>query len=292
MTRISDLSFALIGPGKVGSSLALWLTELGARLSCVIGRSSAASAEAAERLGTAATTLDQLPSYEPDLLLVAVPDGKIAEAAQRIAALSFPENHTCVALHCSGIQPVETLAPLRRRGLSVGGLHPLLGFPEVRVAPVPEVIYGVGGDQPAVALAESLASAFGGVPVQVPDSARLVYHYCATLAAGGVVSVLATMEEIANAAELPKEIRPGFLRLADAALESATSANSSRSVITGPIARGEGDLAAEELAVGIATVPASEEFQRALQKETHRHVDGESNSRKVAKTRSNEEENG
>ncbi|HEV7514783.1 MAG TPA: hypothetical protein VGR07_00645, partial [Thermoanaerobaculia bacterium] len=114
---LSGLTFSLVGPGRVGSSLAGWAVALGARLESVVGRSA----------GTAG--LAGLATGGQDLLLLAVPDGALAQVAAELAR----RPQARVVLHTSGSLPAAVLAPLRDPagrlsqeggGSAVGSLHP------------------------------------------------------------------------------------------------------------------------------------------------------------------------
>ena len=69
------------------------------------------------------------------------------------------------------------------------------------------------GDPEARDLAFRLAAAWGAEAAEVPAAARPLYHFAATLAAGGVVTLLAAAEEIAERLGLPEAVTRGYLEL-------------------------------------------------------------------------------
>lgn len=265
---LADLRFCLAGSGRVGSSLARWAAAGGARPVAVAYHSAPAGAVAlAAALGARAVPLAELEcGDESDLLLVAVPDPALPEVVARLAG----RRQAPVILHTSGSRGAEVLAPLaaggspsdssKRRskgsskGSSIGALHPLKAFP--RPLPHPDaardVFFGVDGDADAVALAERLVAAWGGIAGRVPGDRRDLYHLAATLAAGGVTTLLATAEHIARAAGLPPEVVGGYLELARgavaAASEETVAGGGVAAAITGPVARGDDDTVARHLA--------------------------------------------
>ncbi|HEX5760261.1 MAG TPA: NAD(P)-binding domain-containing protein, partial [Thermoanaerobaculia bacterium] len=71
---LRDLTVALAGPGRVGTSLARWAVAAGARLVAVGTSPSGRGGELARELGAEAVPAGELASAGLGLLLVAVPD--------------------------------------------------------------------------------------------------------------------------------------------------------------------------------------------------------------------------
>lgn len=235
---LAGLRFSLAGPGRVGSSLARWTVAAGAELAEVAGRHRR---QAAWPGGPPCGGLEELETAGQDLLLVAVSDGALREVAAGLAR----RPQARVVLHTSGSLDASALAPLRAAGSAAGSLHPLKAFPR----PLPDpaearaVFFAVDGDAEAQALAFRLAAAWGGVAAEVPAAARPLYHFAATLAAGGVVTLLAAAAEIAGRLGLPREVARGYVELARgavaAARETLDAGRPLASAITGPAARGD-----------------------------------------------------
>jgi predicted short-subunit dehydrogenase-like oxidoreductase (DUF2520 family) len=238
MALLEGIRFSVAGPGRVGESLARWAKAAGAELVSVGGRrASSASWRGAPRR----ESLRRLDTAEQDLLLVTVSDGAVAETA----ALLARRPQARVVLHTSGSLDASALDPLRQSGSAVGSLHPLKAFPR----PLPDpaeakgVFFAVDGDPEAQELAFRLAAAWGGVAAEVPPDARPLYHFAATLAAGGVTTLIAAAAEIAGRLGLPEEVARGYVELARGAVAAAGIALQEgrplASAITGPAARGD-----------------------------------------------------
>lgn len=226
-----DLTFSVAGPGRVGTSLAAWLEASGARQVAAAGRRG----------------LPDLSSAGQDLLLIAVPDPALPE----VAALLARRPQAAVALHTSGCLDASVLSPLRGAGTAVGSLHPLKAFPH----PLPEpaeargVFFAVDGDPPAAALAHRLAAAWDGVSGEISPEARPLYHFAATLAAGGAVTLLALAEDLARRLGLPEAAVRGYLELCRGAVARAIETGSPAAVLTGPTARGDLAIVSRHLEV-------------------------------------------
>ena len=223
---LAGLRFSVAGPGKVGTSLAAWSVAAGARLERSAGRGA----------------LPDLDTSGQDLLLVAVPEAQMSRAA----ALLAEHRQAAVVFHTAGSLGSAALAPVAARGSACGVLHPLKAFPR----PLPEptagrgITFGWSGDPASHPLACRLVEAWGGVLVKVPDEVRTLYHLAATLAAGGVVTLLAAACELAGRLGLPSEVSAGYFNLARGSLEAAAEAEAAApggaaGSLTGPIARGD-----------------------------------------------------
>ena len=243
-TGLGGLAVAVAGSGRVGISLGHWLLAGGATLATVGYHRRREAAEAlASRAGgeTAVVALDELTSAEQDLLIVAVADPALDAVVGALA--SRPQ--APVVLHVAGSRGASALDALRGGGSAVGTLHPLKAFPR----PLPDpaaargVTFAVDGDPAAVALAERLARSWGGVPRRVPEADRDLYHLGATLAAGGVTTMLAAAQRIAAAAGLAPEVVAGYVELARGAVAAAgdelAGGGAVAAAVTGPAVRGD-----------------------------------------------------
>jgi predicted short-subunit dehydrogenase-like oxidoreductase (DUF2520 family) len=227
--------------------------------------------------------LPDLATDGQDLLLIAVPDGALAEVAARLAE----RPQAAVALHTSGSRDAAVLAPLRASGTIVGALHPLKAFP--RVLPAPEqargVLFALDGEPAAQQLARRLVAAWGGVAAEVPAAARALYHCAASLAAGGVATLLATAAQLAAKAGLPPAVERGYLELARGTVAAAIAATNpaaeapanaripaAAAVLTGPVARGDQATFERHMEALQAAAPEKLPLVLELARETLRQV--------------------
>lgn len=234
---LTGLSFSLVGPGKVGASLAHWAVSHGAHLSAVGGRTHASAANLTDEIGGQPSTSATLSSADEDLLLISVGDPELAE----VVDLLSPREQASVVLHTSGRNPGAVLAPLQGSDSAIGSIHPLKAFPHIFRDPgvAAGIVFGIDGDDPARELCRRLIATWSGIPVEIPSEARNLYHLAATMAAGGVVTLVASATELAETVGLAPQISQGLLKLAEDAIDQAKSAESSVAAITGPVARGD-----------------------------------------------------
>jgi predicted short-subunit dehydrogenase-like oxidoreductase (DUF2520 family) len=221
----------------VGISLAHWLTAQGAEIVAVAGRDPERTGSLARQLGANPTAVDQLQTEGQTLLLLAVSDPALSPVATVLAE----RRQANVALHTAGALDASVLAPLQVAGSSIGSLHPLMAFPRVLTDPAQAAgtVFALDGDPPARELAEKIVLSWDGIPALVTAEARQIYHLGASIAAGGVVTLLAMACEMGARQGLPSEIMQGYLTLARGALEQASRSTRVVDAITGPVARGD-----------------------------------------------------
>lgn len=207
----------VIGSGRAGQSLLRALTRAGWTGLPLLGRGD-------DPTGAAAGT---------DLLVLAVPDGAVAEVAGRVD----PVAGTVVA-HLAGSLGLDVLARHPRRA----ALHPLVSLPsaEVGARRLEGAWFAVAGDP----LAEQVVADLGGRTIEVADGDRARYHAAAVVAANHVVALMGQVERLAAASGLP--LAP-FVDLARGALENCAEAGPA-AALTGPVARGDWATVARHLA--------------------------------------------
>ena len=242
----------VVGAGAAGAGLARALGLAGWPLDALVCRSASRAAERRQIVGSGRPlSLDELLAEtgdgDPRLLLVAVPDRSIGELATRLAGRDWAQGS--VALHLSGSVEVQALNPLRERGLSVGGCHPLKSFvdPARDAATLRDTVFALEGDPAALALAERLANTLGGRPFRLAPGRRAAWHAAASHAANHLVALVDQALDLAEQAGLSRD----HARAALLPLLSGTLANladrSPAQALTGPVVRGDVDVVARHL---------------------------------------------
>ena len=254
------MKIGVIGGGKVGRCLASYLKE---SLVGITANSPEHSRQLAENFATEPCTNEELVE-RAEVLLLTVPDRLIGTVAASLASASVSEHATGSApaaqvtqlplagkvfLHCSGSMGLEALAPLQREGAHVGSLHPLQSFAG-GATQLAGVYMAVDGDEAACAAAQQIATTVGGHPFQVPAAERAAYHAAACICSNYAVAVEALAQGLmspwlGNEEAAWQALLPLFKGTA-ANLQSTTSP---RTVLTGPIARGDVNTVEKHLAV-------------------------------------------
>lgn len=286
----------LVGPGRLGLSLAADLTAAGlleapvvvglrpdppsfltrqvpaARYLAAAPGAEAAGAppgEAGEGDGRAgapsAEALARVLGGRPaDALFFAVPDDALAPAAGAWAAAYARSDVPTpgVVLHTSGFHGSEALAPLAEAGASAGSWHPLTAIAAPRRGAFRERTVGIEGRGAAIALAETLAEAVGARAVRVRPGEKARWHAAAVFASNCLVACLSVAAREAAAASDGAGLRD-LLPLARSALEEVAERELPEG-LTGPVARGDAGTVAGHL---LALDPAAAALYRLLAEE-------------------------
>ena len=256
-------SLTLIGPGRAGRAFARsWLAS-GGTLEAVLARKKDSAQAAARELGAGTAGVLGSDRFASEIALIAVPDDRLSEAAREAAS-----SGTCrLAYHLSGALPAAVLAPLSQAGASLGSFHPLRAFTGSSEETVRGAFVAVEGEEAACRAAIGFAEALGARGHRIAAGSKPLYHAGATLAAGGVVSVVGMAARAWSLAGIPEEIaRPALSGLASLAAAGA-EAHSFARALTGPIARRDLSTVRAHCAA-LASHPDLLALYRALAEET------------------------
>jgi predicted short-subunit dehydrogenase-like oxidoreductase (DUF2520 family) len=239
-------TFAVVGPGRAGSSLALALRAGGWTAVAVAGRAPDAPAVRglAERLGCATAAVAEV-GVGAALVVLATPDAALGPVA---AAVAPSLDRGALVLHCSGARGLDALDPLAeaRPDVRRGALHPLQTF----AGPDPDRVAGAWAAVAGPPEVTELTLGLGLRPVVVPDGRRPAYHAAAVVASNHLVALLGQVERLAAAAGVPAE---AFWPLVRTAVDNVAD-HGPAAALTGPVARGDHATVAAHL----DAIPASE----------------------------------
>jgi len=207
---IVHTSVCVIGPGRLGRSIAARLLER--------GRDVILTREPGEALGR-------------DLAVLCVPDRAIGAVAAQVPPGPW-------LAHCSGATGLDALGGDGRRVFS---LHPLMTF---RADGDPRQLDGVHAalsarDAAGIEAGRALALELGLVPFVLDDAARPLYHCAAALAGSATAAAFLAAVRVMGHAGLEPATAAGVLApLAERAVANA-AARPDASSLTGPVARGD-----------------------------------------------------
>ncbi len=257
---------ALVGAGKLAGFLAPALAGAGYRISEIIARANAGSMKRAgtlaRRVGARAVTVGAA-ALDAELLWFAVPDGEIRRAAESLGrrAKAFGAKSSGArssgarasrvrfAFHASGVLGSGELASLRKAGVAVASVHPLMTFVAGVRPSLAGVPFAVEGDAAAVRSARTLVRKLGGNSFVLSSRRKAAYHAWATMASPLLVAYLVTLEEAARAARLGREqARRMSLPILRQTLENYARLGPGNS-FSGPFVRGDAETVAKHLAL-------------------------------------------
>ena len=264
------LTLNLIGCGRVGKTLArAWHLSDALAVQDVLTSAPASAQAAVDWVGAghACTHLNDLRAA--DVWMIAVPDRLIAQTAIDLAALRpapAARGWTPTVFHCSGALSTQALAPLRDVGWRVASAHCILSFadPEKALQQLAGTPCGLEGDAPA---AQQLAPLFSGLGLkcfEVSADNKLLYHAAAVFATNFAPVLQAVAEDLWLNSGVPAELLP---TLRATLLQNAVNnllALGPQGALTGPAARGDVALVAQQAAALAAWDERSSQAYQAL----------------------------
>jgi predicted short-subunit dehydrogenase-like oxidoreductase (DUF2520 family) len=252
---------AIVGPGNLGTVLAIALQRAGFDIAAVIARkSSMRKARILAKLIRSHAT-SETAEVDADVTWFCVPDSEIAHSAQSWAISSRGKGR--VALHSSGALGSDDLAALRGKGFAVASVHPLMTFVPGARPGLAGVPFAIEGDPGATRVARRIVGDLGGRSYPIRKQDKAAYHAWGTFASPLFTALLATTEQVGAAAgvkgtEVRRRMIPILLQtLANYAQYGAPGA------FSGPIIRGDIKTVRKHLRA-LRGVPAAREVYIAL----------------------------
>ncbi len=261
---------AIVGAGSLATFLAGALHDAGFTITEIVTRDSPRSRRHARALaakvGAQLVTADSAV-LEATLLWFCVPDRKIRGAASALAAHladraaahkqgkvpgrvpSKLPSKLRFALHSSGALLSRELQPLRKAGVAVASVHPLMTFVAGAHPSLTGVPFALEGDDAATRVARRIVRDLGGESFSLPSACKAAYHAWATLSSPLLLAFLVTLEESARAAGLtPQDARRKSLPIIRQTLANYSRLGPARS-FSGPLIRGDAETVAKHLTV-------------------------------------------
>lgn len=267
MRRTNDVTDAgptvsVIGPGRVGTALAVALRDSGYAIVGVAGRGRTD----VERFVQAVPTAEPLNLQEAarcaGLILVTVSDDQLpAVGRDLVVADAVAEGSRWV--HTSGRHGVAVLRPVALAGGRVAACHPAQTFPtpELGRAGLPGCAWAVTAAAGDRAWAHGFVQALKGHPVDVGEDARVRYHAGLVVGSNGTSAVVMLARDLLLSAGIQEPER----FLATLAAQSATNAaDRGAAALTGPVQRGDADTVAAHLHELQTALPEAIPAYRAL----------------------------
>jgi predicted short-subunit dehydrogenase-like oxidoreductase (DUF2520 family) len=231
-----------VGPGRLGSALALELERAGYRISEIVSGVSSTSRRKARALArhVHATWRAEGARLDADVIWLCVPDREIAAAARQLSGRVNWKGK--IALHSSGALGSGELRGLRRRGAAVASVHPLMTFVSRAVPSLRRVPFAFEGDAEALRVAGRIVRDLGGETFSISKNKKLAYHAWGAFLAPLLVSLLATGEQVARAAGLSNAAaRRKMLPIVRQTLANYAKLGPA-GAFSGPIVRGDAEV--------------------------------------------------
>jgi predicted short-subunit dehydrogenase-like oxidoreductase (DUF2520 family) len=261
---------AIVGPGRLGSALALELNRAGYRISEIVSRKrpEGESRLLARKLRARASVASQA-ALDADLIWFCVPDREIAAAAGALASKLVWRAK--IAFHSSGALASTELDVLRKHGAKVAAVHPLMTFVRGTVPSLRDVPFALEGDVEAARVARQIVRDLGGETFRIRAKDKVAYHAWGAFASPLLVALLVSAEQVACAAGLKaKEARKKMLPILKQTIENYGRFGSA-GAFSGPLVRGDAEIVRRHLQV-LKKIPEAKEVYLALARTAVRHL--------------------
>lgn len=250
------MNIAIVGSGRAGGALAIAASRSGHSITSIEGR----NAESVARL----TALVDVRAGTPDLRIIAVSDGAIAEIAAVVADLADP----VPTVHVSGAVAVDALAPIAATGVQTGSMHPLQTLPDAErgAAHLDGSWMAITAEDPLCLQLHGFAASIGCRPFDLSDDVKPLYHAAAAAAANYTLTTLDLALALFEAAGVPFEAAHPLI---EAIIANAFDIGPA-GALTGPVARGDAATVASQVAAIRERVPQAEQLFIDLTRSTAR----------------------
>jgi predicted short-subunit dehydrogenase-like oxidoreductase (DUF2520 family) len=234
-------SFAIVGCGRVGTALAIFLTRAGYRAVGFASKSISSAERVANKIRS--DCFSHVPweiTPGADMVFITTPDSVIPDVCNEISQhLGFAEN--AVVMHCSGALASSVLSAAKDCGAWIGSIHPLQSFAstDYETNPFQDIVVSIEGEDRALELARKISADLGGQGVEILTAAKTLYHASAVVASNFLVTLLDLAIRLIGEAGVRRQDAFKLLKpLIEGTLSNIEKVGT-QDALTGPIARGD-----------------------------------------------------
>jgi predicted short-subunit dehydrogenase-like oxidoreductase (DUF2520 family) len=254
------MRITLVGPGRAGRAVAAAARDAGHEIVDVLARRLDAAREAADLLGAPHASLIRDGLRRSDLVIIATRDDVLAEVAGFLAPTVSAVG---AAVHLSGLTSVLALNTISAARVPTGSFHPLQTFPTTETGAVGLRDAWIGittSDESLRVILHDFGSSMGGIPFDLNDEVKALYHAAASAASNFPLASLVMASDLFEEAGVPfAAARP----LLEAIVRNAFDLGP-RAALTGPVARGDRATVEAQVAAVAAAAPDHDAGFRAL----------------------------
>lgn len=231
----------VVGPGRIGTALALCFKHGGHRVLAAIARDngteSGSSLRFSQLVNSPVLSMNNSFAFikQADIVLITVPDKAVTSVARTLVDHQWLRTGQTV-VHTAGAYTSDILSVVDGTGVRKLCMHPLqsISDPGLALERLQGATFTIEGDEEAVLDASRWVRGFGGIPVRMNPEMRPKYHAAAVLVSNAIVALLDQAAEIAG---LPGGVH-SFIPLIKGTIDNVESQGLEKA-LTGPIERGD-----------------------------------------------------
>ncbi len=234
-------NIAIIGAGRLGTSLAHALSQKGYSIKALSCRSLCSAEESRHIIGQGSPSTDNVrTASQGEILFLTVPDDELGRAAKDLASAALEWKGKFV-FHCSGLLTSKTLAPLKKKGAHTASVHPGQSFPnkECPIDIFQGVFFALEGDAQALSVAKDIVKILGARHFTIRTKDKASYHTACSLASNMCVVLLYSAISLLSECGIgEKQAKKILWPLVEGTLHNVNKIDIF-SALTGPVPRGD-----------------------------------------------------
>lgn len=238
---MKKFDFCIVGPGRLGTAVAILLQRKGWRLKGVCGKGVSKARSVCQQIGEGQAVSDPTEiTTQSEVVLITTPDDVISKVCSGIAhSGGFKPN--CVVAHFSGALTSSAIQTAKESGALIGSIHPIQSFATTEDALdlIPGSYCCIEGDKGAVEILASMAQALKMHSLKIDTSQKVLYHAGAVFASNFLVALQDIAMELESACGLTyEEASKAFMPLIFGTVKNIEKLGTVKA-LTGPFARGD-----------------------------------------------------
>ncbi len=266
-TNKKNMDFCIIGCGRLGISLCVFLSKQGFVPRAFSSRSPESVKRAIRFAGRGKGYENPSDAAKTSpLVFITTPDTLIEPVCEKIALEGGFKSDT-VVYHLSGALSSSILSSAKKKGASTGSVHPLQAFApyeEGQKSPFKGINMSIEGDEKAVELGKEIVNALKANSFTIPTHAKTVYHASAVVASNYLVTLEYFALELLKQANLSEENAYEVLEPLIMGTLSNIKKRGCINALTGPVARGDDVIVSRHLADIDQKLPGFSDLYRLL----------------------------
>lgn len=241
----------ILGCGKVGMTLGFLLYKNNCcRIQGILTQSLQSSQRAKNFIGDGFACASLQDLQPADIFLLATTDDHLPNIIAKLTASTIIRNNPII-FHCSGALSSALLSPLQAQGAHIASLHPVKSFsrPEDDIHNFVGTTCTVEGDLKACKILKEIFTQLGANMLQIQATKKLSYHIALVLSSNYLVSLIDTSLRLLEEAGIDKQQGTALLQPLVMGSWQQLVKWGCQEALTGPIARGDSELVATQLAL-------------------------------------------
>lgn len=250
------MKFSIIGCGRTGINLAVFLTKAGFQPSGFFSRTRASAEKAQKAVNNTGQIFDRVEEagQNCDIVFITTPDDTIENVCAYIASKKGFKNNISV-FHLSGALSSEILTSAKnsdkdKSNISIGSIHPLQSFTPYekgQKSPFTGINISVEGTEGAVKTGEKIVTALDANYFTIPTNSKMLYHAAAVVASNYLVTINNFAINLLQKADLSEKKAYEILEPLIMGTLNNIKNKGSVKALTGPVARGDSDIVSSHI---------------------------------------------